>query len=268
MAGEGKLQLCFTVPSWVIPGTYLENLRFLEDKPEITGVELLFFLYDRDIRAQLESEWQGILEYQNRFSFSAHMPDTLLPEHWELVERLSPLVTGFIVHPGPPEKAKAQGEFLCSWTEQFRAMVSRPGAPQDRIPPGRRKSPFLIENTLPGRFSELLPYLNDDIGICMDTGHLLLEGQNPADFLRCWGGRVKEIHLHGIDREKAARDGKLPDHRSLRAGDPWLRELAPLLADFAGPINLEVFSWEEVKESIATLETQEVYKNPNILRSE
>jgi hypothetical protein len=232
VAGAGALTHRFTVPSWVIPGTYLENLHFLADKPEIGGVELLFFLYDWEIRDQFETERRGIEELRDRFSFTAHLPDLLLPEHRELVRGLSPLVRHFIIHPGPPEGAAVQAGLLHSW---------------------KGEGSFLLENTLPGRFPALLPYLDEDAGFCMDTGHLLLEEQNPADFLRRWGGRVKEIHLHGMDREKAARDGRLPDHRPLRAGEPWLVELAPLLAEFAGTVNLEVFSWEEAAESIAVL---------------
>jgi hypothetical protein len=232
--GEAKPRQRFTVPSWVIPGTYLENLRFLADKPEIAGVELLFFLYDREIRDQFESERRGIEEFRDRFSFTAHLPDRILPEHRELVSGLSLLVRHFIVHPGPAEGAKAQAELLRSW---------------------KGTGSFLIENTLPGRLPALLPYLDEDMGLCMDTGHLLLEGQNPADFLRRWGDRIGEIHLHGLDRERAARDGRLPDHRPLRAGDPWLGELAPLLGEFAGTVNLEVFSWEEAAESMAALKT-------------
>jgi hypothetical protein len=231
-AGAGTLPRCFIVPSWVIPGTYLENLRFLANKPEIAGVELLFFLYNREIWEQFEAERRGIEEFRDRFSFTVHLPDLLLPEHRVLVRELSPLARHFIVHPGPEAGAAAQGELLRSW---------------------KNTGSFLIENTLPGRLPALLPYLDEDTGLCMDTGHLLLEGQNPADFLRRWGDRVKEIHLHGLNREKAARDGRLPDHRPLREGEPWLLELAPLLGEFAGPINLEVFSWEEAAESIAVL---------------
>jgi hypothetical protein len=233
-AGGDNPRRRFTVPSWIIPGTYLENLRFLADKPDIAGVELLFFLYDREIRDQFESERRGIGEFRDRFGFTAHLPDLLLPEHLELVRGLSPLARHFIVHPGPAEGAKALAGLLRSW---------------------KGEGSFLVENTLPGRLPALLPYLDGDTGLCMDTGHLLLEGQNPADFLRRWGDRVGEIHLHGIDREKAARDGRLPDHRPLRAGEPWLAELVPLLGEFAGPINLELFAWEDVEESIAALKT-------------
>jgi sugar phosphate isomerase/epimerase len=84
----------------------------------------------------------------------------------------------------------------------------------------------------------------------MDTGHLLEQGQSPAAFMSRHGGRVGEIHLHGLDREKAAIDGRLPDHRAIRVGDPWLEELLPALKTFPGVVNLEVFSWEEAAQSV------------------
>ncbi|MDR2484442.1 MAG: TIM barrel protein [Treponema sp.] len=224
-----------TVPSWVIPGTYLENLRFLEDKSEINGVELLFFFYDAEVQALLDAEWTGIREYGRRFTFTVHLPDTLSPAHEDLITRLLPLARHYVLHPYPQERAETQERLIGSWAERF----------------GSHR--FLMENTYPGRLETILPGLPAGMGVCMDTGHLLLEGKNPAIFFKRYGDRIREIHLHGLDREKAAEDRRLPDHRPLRSGDPWLRELAPELAGFTGIINLEVFSWEEVLAGIAVL---------------
>ncbi|MDR2111118.1 MAG: AP endonuclease [Spirochaetaceae bacterium] len=225
--------MVLSVPSWVIPGTYGENLAFLRDKTGIGGVELLFYLYDDQTRALFDAEEPVIREYARRFTFTAHLPDRVEPELGELVGRLFPLVRRFIIHPGPPEEAETLGGLLCSWMKTW----------------GRET--FLIENTLPGRLEALLPRLPRETGLCMDTGHLLLEGKNPADFFTLHGNRVGEIHLHGVDRE--SRDGRLPDHRPLRGTEPWLRELLPRLAGFTGVINLELFSWEEVTQSAAAL---------------
>ncbi|MDR3336218.1 MAG: TIM barrel protein [Treponema sp.] len=226
-----------TVPSWVIPGTYLENLRFLENKTEIDGVELLFFIYDEEIKKMLNTEWKEILQYQGRFVFTAHLPGVLLGEHEELVERLAPLVRHFIAHPGPAETAAQQAKRINRWAAQF---------PLCR---------FLGENTNPGMLEALLSSLDERVGICMDTGHLLLEGKNPALWFNERRERIAEIHLHGLDREKAALDGRLPDHRPITAEAAWLAELRPLLENFNGVINLEVFSWKEVQESITALKS-------------
>ncbi|MDR2160434.1 MAG: TIM barrel protein [Treponema sp.] len=230
--------MILTVPSWVIPGTYRENLVFLEEKTPVEGVEFLFFFYDDEVKTLLAGEWPGVLEYRRRFIYTAHLPDRVLPEHGELIERLFPLVRNFIVHPYKPEDAKVQERLLRSWREH-----------EDF-----GKGLFLLENTFPGRLEALLPLLPPDTGLCMDTGHLLLEGRDPADYFDRYGDRIGEIHLHSLDREKAARDGRLPDHRPLREGEPWLERLLPCLETYAGVVNLEVFSWEEAAQSIGVLQ--------------
>ncbi|MDR2553518.1 MAG: AP endonuclease [Treponema sp.] len=230
-------------PSWVIPGTYAENLRFLAAKKEITGVELLFFMYDDEIKAQLDSEWKEIYGFRERFIFTAHLPENLLPGHEELAARLAPLVRHFVVHP-PRENPGAQAKLLADWTRRYGGVQAG----------GRRGPLFLAENITPGLLEALLPHLDEGTGLCMDTGHLLMEGKSPAEFFTGRRDRIGEIHLHGIDREAALRDGRLADHRRLREDDPWLAELFPLLKDYRGLINLEVFSWEEVRAGMEVLQ--------------
>jgi sugar phosphate isomerase/epimerase len=219
-----------SVPSWVIPGTYAENLRFLENKKEIEGVELLFFIYNDEVKAQLDSEWDEIRSYSEHFVFTAHLPELLLAAHSELVARLAPLVRHFIVHPDPKDPA-AQIRHLEEWTKDHNAV-------------------FLTENTKVGLLEAQLPYMKTGAGLCMDTGHLLLDGKNPTNFFAANRERIKEIHLHDVDRKQAAIDDRLVDHRQLRKDEPWLLELLPLLKDYRGIINLEVFSWEEAKAGV------------------
>ena len=186
-------------PSWVIPGTYAENIRFLEDKREIAGVELLFFIYNDETRAQLDSDWEEIYRRRERFVFTAHLPENLRSGHEELIARLAPLVRHFIVHPAA-ENPEAQAKLLAEWEERYGA----------RSKDGSGRGPlFLAENTFPGLLEGLLPHLGAEAGLCMDTGHLLLEGKNPADFFAVHCGRIGEIHLHGLDHEAALRDGRL-----------------------------------------------------------
>jgi sugar phosphate isomerase/epimerase len=151
-----------TVPSWVIEGTYTENLRFLEDKKEVAGVELLFFIYDNDVKNQLDLQWEEIRRYGERFVFTCHLPDSLLPVHEELVARLAPPVRHFIVHPAVENRA-GQIRLIAEWEKRYGI-------------------PFLTENTKPGLLEARFPMMETNAGLCMDTGHLLLEGKNPAEF--------------------------------------------------------------------------------------
>ncbi|MDR0567861.1 MAG: AP endonuclease [Spirochaetaceae bacterium] len=223
------------VPSWVIPGTYRENLAFLADKPQIQGVELLFFIWDSEVNALLSAELPDLQGYASRFTFTAHLPDVLQPEHTELVQALSPYIRHCVLHPGPRERAETQARIIRSWIEQF----------------GPQK--FLLENTGPGCLEEILPRVPPETPLCMDTGHLLLEGKSPAEFFERYRGRIQEIHLHRVDHSEAAEDRRLPDHRPIRPAEPWFQALAPGLAGFAGVINLEVFSWREAELSLAAL---------------
>ncbi|MDR1956706.1 MAG: AP endonuclease [Treponema sp.] len=247
--------MILTVPSWVIPGTYLENLVFLHRQAaggccSVRGVELLFFLYNREIQTLLDAEWEGIQAMGSRFTFTAHLPDPLLPVHADLVQRLLPLSRHCILHPGLPENAEALAALIGSWIKRFSPLFP----PASLAAQGQEACPFLVENTLPGRLEALLAYLPDEAGLCMDTGHLLLEGKRPLAFYQDYGNRIREIHLHGVAWEQARIDGRLPDHRPLRAEERWFQELVPVLADFTGVVNLEVFSWEEVLESMAVLQ--------------
>jgi hypothetical protein len=232
---------CVSVPSWVIPGTYVENLKFIAEQPEIGGVELLFFIYDDEIEKQFDDELPEIRDYAGRFVFTAHLPENLKDEHAELVEKLLPFVRHFIVHP-PKDRSAAESHarLINGWADDY------------GNPPGGFCR-FLAENTNPGLLENLLPLLNDRVGLCMDTGHLLIEGRNPAGYFSQRRGGIAEIHLHGLDREKAAVDGRLPDHRPVKEDAPWFRELFPLLEDFNGVLNLEVFSWGEAAQSIAAI---------------
>jgi sugar phosphate isomerase/epimerase len=79
----------------------------------------------------------------------------------------------------------------------------------------------------------------------MDTAHLLLEGGSPADFARRYGGRISEVHLNGT------RGGS--GHKPVYSCDQWFLELSPFLRGFSGIINIELFSWDEVQQSIDSL---------------
>ena len=251
------------VPSWVIPGTYGENLRFLDLKREIQTVELLFFIYDEEVRGLLEREYELIRSYGSRFTFTAHLPDPLLPKHEELVERLAPWVRHFVVHPGPLETIDRTISLLDSWEEKFRMIKGttiqgiKTGDSNIEQPPDTFRNPapagrFLLENTQNGLLEALLQRRAHS-PICMDTGHLLLSGISPLDFYHRHGERIGEIHLHGVDHQAAREDALLPDHRGIDGTEGWFLELQGVLKEFPGVINVEVFSWGEAERTLRAL---------------
>jgi hypothetical protein len=213
-----------SVPSYIIPGTYLENVRFLESLTPVRAVELLFYYYDPGTRELLLRERDGLAARRGRFSFSVHLPDHLRPEHEELLELTLDLAGSYILHP-PPSGERDFLRLVEGWRAKYGEI-------------------FLLENLIGRRFEELAGEL-PDLPLCLDTGHLLLGGSPMGGFLRRYGPRLREIHLHGVQHGA--------DHRPFQAAEPWLGELGPFLRRFRGTVNLEVFCLAHLSECLAAL---------------
>lgn len=89
------------------------------------------------------------------------------------------------------------------------------------------------------------------IDLCLDTGHFVLGGADPLQYLRHWGSRVNHIHIKDVDLSvrDAARDRGANDIDSwwdevcvpLATGDAPLEEFLGLLGetDYGGWIVIE-----------------------------
>ncbi len=210
-----------SVPSYVIPGTYVENIRFLEKNEAIDNIELLFFSFNEEAKSLLREELAGIRHYAGRFSYSVHMPDPLNEEHRTLPEMLRPIADRFVVH----APAQHTGEFV--------ERIGRWQADYGEV--------FHIENVAGREFEKVVGILAG-APVCCDTGHLLLEERMPAEFINHYEQRIGEIHLHGISNGK--------DHYPLNGDERWFIEIAPFLERFAGIMHLEIFDYKKVEPMI------------------
>ena len=225
------------VPSWLVPGGWLENVEVAAGLGWASGIELLFFSFEGEDRELFLSERDRIINAAARggLSLSVHLPDPLLPAHCELVELLAPAAECFVVH--PPRRDEADG-----WRALLSVLRRRHG---DR---------FLLEYTGAEAFAsaeETLPGLP----LCADTGRLLVEGMDPASWIAQRVERIREVHLHGAEAAgEAAGDTVSPrDHRVFSGREPWLSALRPFLSDWAGRIELEVFSLAKVEAARTAL---------------
>lgn len=221
-----------SVPSYVMPGTYIENLRFLEENTDQRDVELLFFMYDDDARNLLKAEAAGIAEYSRRFGFTVHMPDSIDASHEEILEATAGYASSYIIH--PPRTAPEIPAFVAvldEWRGRY----------------GERR--FLLENTRLEQFDAAERALRDSCygrpQLCADIGHLRMEGADPAAWVAERADRIAELHVHGFDGTK--------DHVPFLAGEAWLEALAPFARTFLGIVELELFSWPELQDAAAIL---------------
>ncbi|MBN2875792.1 MAG: AP endonuclease [Spirochaetales bacterium] len=221
-----------SVPSYVLPGTYLENLRFIDGTGAVGNVELLFFMYDDDTRSLMRAEIAGIASYATRFGFTVHMPDTVAPEHEEILEATASFASAFVIHP-PREDAGIPGfvRLLDEWRGRYGADA------------------FLLENTVLGRFEPAEAALaSSTFGpprLCADVGHLRAEGVDPAPWIATRADRIAELHVHGYDGAK--------DHTIFSEGERWIADLEPFARSFEGVIEVELFSWPEVQPALEIL---------------
>lgn len=217
-----------SVPSYVVPGGYEHNLRWLLAETDQRRVELLFFMYDDDTRAVLRDELPAIEELSTSFAYTAHLPDRIEAAHEELLASIDGFCESYVVHP------PRDGSELAGFSRLLDAWRGRYGAER-----------FFLENTRLTAFEAADRRLADSAygppPICADLGHLVLEGRDPARWLAEYGGRAREIHIHGH------ADGK--DHSRLRGDEAWLRSVAPFISGFGGIVEIELFSWEEADEA-------------------
>jgi inosose dehydratase len=64
-----------------------------------------------------------------------------------------------------------------------------------------------------------------DVGLCLETGHMMLGGGDPVALLRDWAERVNHVHLK--DASLAVRDRIVAD--GAQATEIWSREAFPML---------------------------------------
>jgi hypothetical protein len=222
--------MILSVPSYVIPGTYAENLRFLADKTDVEGVELLFYFWDAETLQLIRRETPEVLSFGGRFRYTAHLPDSVGPEHREILDVVGSFARSFVVHPPKePEALPAFVDLLDLWRADF----------------GDR---FFLENVRVSSFNRARKAL-PDIPLCVDLGHLQMEGIDPASFvaeLAADGRKIAELHLHGLAAGV--------DHKPFGA-DPWLIALAPFLRGFDGVSEIELFAWNEAAAAIAAIQS-------------
>jgi sugar phosphate isomerase/epimerase len=86
-----------------------------------------------------------------------------------------------------------------------------------------------------------------NLSICMDIGHLILQGAELSAVFDTFSKSISIIHLHGIENDK--------DHRPLnRLPEGLLDPVLGILKKFCGTVSLEVFDFEHLQTSLNFLE--------------
>lgn len=82
-----------------------------------------------------------------------------------------------------------------------------------------------------------------NLSVCIDAGHLLLNGFNIEPVFRKYLDKTSVIHLHGIENRH--------DHLSLnKLSYEEIETLLQLIQGFTGTISIEVFSFDNLSSSL------------------
>lgn len=249
---KGRFPFRLGTTSFVIPADIVPNVAFLA--PHVDDVEILLMesdelspLPDGQVITALET-----LALKHRLTYTIHLPLDIEPGSVD--EKSRRRSVGKIVRAAQAVAALAPFAYvlhlpLPGWraTNETDRRVWRKSLDwslQDILAQGIPAERLCIE-TLDYPF-EWIEGLIDEHGVsvCVDVGHLLLEGRDVLACLDWYWSSLKVLHLHGV------ADGK--DHRAISHLDQGL--LPVILSRFMkshGPqrvVTLEVFDrgrWEE-----------------------
>jgi len=238
--------------SFIYPAGYSENARRLA--PFFDEIELILF-ESRRLPDSDEIQRLRTVALRNDLDYNVHMPLDVFPASSDAAERsrsMDALLRVFeLTAPLKPSSwtlhlnldgADRSPDSLKRWrgraVESIRRLTEG-GLPADRL---------AVENLdYPSQWVEAIREAAG-VRICMDCGHLLMAGCDPAAFYRRNREHIVLIHLHGV--------GGGRDHRSLdRLPDLEIDRMTGILKDFTGSVSLEVFGFEELKSSLAVMDT-------------
>lgn len=229
--------------SFIYPADYVPNVRRLA--PFFDEVELLFFEAAALPPPPVIAELAAIAAAEG-LGYNIHLPtdvsiadpDPLRRTHavealCRACEHAAPLRPSTFTLHVPCAPPAADGP----WRERVRRgladLVAGVGEPS-------RISVETLDYPLE-RIGDLIAELG--LSVCMDVGHLLLQGQDLAAFAERFAPRVAIIHLH------AAAEGK--DHLPLdRLPEAAAAQVLRVLTEYRGIVSLEHFSLPALTASL------------------
>jgi sugar phosphate isomerase/epimerase len=253
---QWRLPFRLGTTSYIIPDDILPNLRYLSGR--VDDVELV--LFESDAFSNLPSpadisEMAGIAR-ESGLSFTVHLPldictgSALETERRASVEKcrkvidltadLSPLA--WILHLHGDRRGEPPTDDIKQWVEQhFRSVeeILRHG-------PGPR---HICVETLDYDFRHVAGLVEDfDLSVCLDIGHLLVNGRDVAAHLERWGDRIRVFHVHGVrpDGTDHAHLGYLPEG----VLDAIVERLERISANDSRVVTLEIFGQKDFELSM------------------
>jgi len=246
--------------SYIIPEEILPNLRYLQER--VDDVELVLFESDEYSNLPTPPLAEEIARLGQRagLSYTVHLPlDIRLGSADEtercasvgkcrrVIERMAPVDPfAWILHLHGDRHGNPPTGDAPRWTEQNRRSLHEllEGGPEPRL---------ICVETLDYDFTLVAGLVEAfDLSVCLDIGHLLVQGRDVAAHLNRWMERARVFHVHGID-------GDRNDHRHLGyLPGGLLEDLAKHLSRLPTwderVVTMEIFGQDDFERSLRAVE--------------
>ncbi|MBU1054804.1 MAG: sugar phosphate isomerase/epimerase [Proteobacteria bacterium] len=236
--------------SYIYPDHMIPNVKMLA--PYLDEIELLFFesIPPGSIPAKNEIKALHEISKEHGITYNIHLPtdifsgssddtkrlrfvDTIV-NIIDLTKILSPSTyTLHLSYPDDLDKTKCDQIWLNNVYDSMKKLMKS----------GVNSKSISIE-TLEYPFEWIAGVISDfNLSVCIDAGHLILNGYDAQKVFKKYLDITAVIHLHGV------KNGR--DHQSLdKLSYKELETLINLMHGFTGTLSVEVFSFENLLPSL------------------
>ncbi|MCX7816139.1 MAG: sugar phosphate isomerase/epimerase [Syntrophales bacterium] len=247
---KGKLPFRIGTTSYIIPADVAANICLLGSF--VDEIELV--LYEGFLPSREEVLLWGSLKREYNLQINVHLPMAIplgdpdfklrrkgCDKMLQFMERLNPLEpTTYILHLEQNGNRDTGNEIRNEWINCLRDSLN---VLRER---GMNPDKCAVEN-LNYPLSWIEDLINDfHLKVCLDTGHLLLQGANLHYHFEKYRDKIIMIHLHGLS-------GGL-DHSSITdVSETAWKDICGFLENYFYGVSLEVFSLEDLRSSLEKL---------------
>ena len=251
---KGLYPFSLSTTSFIYPDDYIPNVNLLG--PYVDEIELLLFESNHTESLFSVSVIDELCRLASdlNIGYNIHLPTDVslsaqdisqqrkaVDTFKNIIQRMLPLAaTTFSLHI-PYDEGDHETMTINTWRDRVRSNL-------ERLLSGGLDGQAISIETLDYPFDMIEDIILDlNLSICMDVGHLILNGYNFEDLFNRFISRISVIHLHGVENNQ--------DHLSLdRLEQHYINPIIEILKRYAGIVSLEVFSYNNLNPSLHVLE--------------
>ncbi|OVE73762.1 hypothetical protein BVX94_03000 [bacterium B17] len=256
---KNKFNFRLGTTSYIIPADYTKNVKYLADK--VNDIQLIMFEADGITSLPTENGARELIDIaeEHNLTYSIHFPlDTELgaeeqfrkwsvDKHLEIIELTESLpCSAYIVHfngDGKDYTSRIPSDDMERWStnnrQSIEEIITRSGKPSSMFCVETLSYPFdMVEDIV----------LDCNTSVCLDIGHLIVNGYSIEEHLDRWLDRTGSIHLHGVEGTTDHMGLSHLDSETLIMLLSRIEEMNEMV------LTVEVFNEEKFKESMKVLE--------------